>query len=38
MEMFYVQGAPDLPLHIPEVKLMPDEVGVTSIFLDPRSE
>ena len=38
MEMFYVHGAPDLPLHIPEVRAMPDETGVTSIFLDSKSE
>ena len=38
MEMFYVHGAPDLPLHIPEVRTMPDETGVASIFLDPKGE
>ena len=38
MEMFYVHGAPDLSLHIPEVRTMPDETGVASIFLDPKGE
>ena len=38
MEMFYVHGAPELPLHIPEVRTMPDETGVASIFLDPKGE
>lgn len=38
MEMFYVRGAPDLPLHIPEVQSIPDETGVTLIFLDSRGE
>jgi hypothetical protein len=27
-----------LPLHIPEVRTMPDETGVASIFLDPKGE
>ncbi|MFM8830085.1 MAG: adenylate/guanylate cyclase domain-containing protein [Spartobacteria bacterium] len=37
MEMFYVHGAPDLPLHIPEVRPASDEAGVVSIFLDSKS-
>lgn len=38
LEMFYVHGAPNLPLHIPEVHPASNESGVTSIFKKPESE
>ncbi|MFY7896099.1 MAG: protein kinase domain-containing protein, partial [Phycisphaerales bacterium] len=38
LEMFYVHGAPNLPLHIPEVHPASNESGVTSIFKKPEGE